>query len=339
MHMSDALLSPAVGGALWAGSACLLALSARRVEREPDQRRVPLMGVLGAFVFAAQMVNFSIPGTGSSGHLAGGVLLATLLGPSAGFLVLASVLAVQALFFADGGLLALGANLVNMGFVGCFVAYPLVFRPLAGGRPSGGRLVGASIAAGVASLVLGALGVVGETAASGISTVPIGPFLLLMVPVHAAIGVVEGLATAAVLGVLWRARPGLALPGAPVRSLGSVVAGLAAAALLAGGALSWLASPAPDGLEWSVAHAARQGLAAPARDLHAVLARLQATTALFPDYGLPGREAGRTAGRWPAPDAGTSLAGLAGTVLTLGVVVAGFLGLRALRRRATRRDG
>ncbi len=121
--------------------------------------------------------------------------------------------------------------------------------------------------------------------------------------------------------------------------MGAVVAGLAAAALLAGGAFSWLASPAPDGLEWSVAHAARQALAPAARDLHAVLARIQATTALFRDYDLPGRAAGRTAARWPAPDAGTSLAGLAGTMLTLGVVLAGFLGLRALRRRAIRRDG
>jgi len=335
MHMSDALLSPAVGGTLWVGAAGLLAVAARRVEREPDPRRVPLMGVLGAFVFAAQMVNFSIPGTGSSGHLGGGLLLAVLLGPSAAFLVMASVLAVQALLFADGGLLALGANLLNMGFASCFVAYPLVFRPLAGARPSKGRLLVASILGGVSGLVLGALGVVGETTASGISALPTGPFLLLMVPTHAAIGVVEGLATAAVLGVLWRARPELAVPGPPARRLGPVVAGLAAAAFLAGGALSWLASTAPDGLEWSVARTARQELAAPARGLHALLARVQAATAVFPDYALPGRA--RRAPTWPAPDAGTSLTGLAGAALTLGVVLATFLGLRALRRRPTDR--
>src|SRR5512138_3185630 len=101
MHMSDALLSPAVGGTLWAAAAGLVAASARRVERDPDPRRAPLMGVMGAFVFAAQMVNFSIPGTGSSGHLGGGLLLAALVGPEAACLVLCSGLGVQALFFAD----------------------------------------------------------------------------------------------------------------------------------------------------------------------------------------------------------------------------------------------
>ena len=90
------------------------------------------MGMLGAFVFAAQMINFSIPGTGSSGHLGGALLLAILLGPHAAFVVVASVLTVQALFFADGGLLALGANLFNLGVLPCYLAYPLVYRPLAG---------------------------------------------------------------------------------------------------------------------------------------------------------------------------------------------------------------
>jgi cobalt/nickel transport system permease protein len=160
VHMSDALLSPAVGVTAWAAAAGLVAVAARRVERDPRADRVPLMGVMGAFVFAAQMVNFSIPGTGSSGHLAGGLLLAALLGPSAGFLVLVSVLAVQALFVADGGLLALGANILNMGVASCFVGYPLVFRPLAGPSRPGVRLVVASVLAAVVSLALGATGVV-----------------------------------------------------------------------------------------------------------------------------------------------------------------------------------
>ena len=119
MHMADALLSPAVGGAFYALSGGALALSARKFRDEGDPSKVPLMGVLGAFVFAAQMINFSIPGTGSSGHLGGGMLLAMLLGPWAGFISLASALVIQALFFADGGLLALGCNIWNMGFYGC----------------------------------------------------------------------------------------------------------------------------------------------------------------------------------------------------------------------------
>ena len=93
---------------------------------------VPLMGVLGAFIFAAQMLNFTIPATGSSGHLGGGMILAILLGPYAAFLVMASVLTVQALFFADGGLLALGCNIFNLGFFPCFIAYPFIYKKIVG---------------------------------------------------------------------------------------------------------------------------------------------------------------------------------------------------------------
>ena len=119
---------------MWLAAGAAMAWPAQQLQLQPDDRRVPLMGMLGAFVFAAQMVNFSIPGTGSSGHLGGGLLLAILLGPHAALVVIASVLTVQALFFADGGLLALGANLFNLGVLPCFVVYPLVYRPLAGRR-------------------------------------------------------------------------------------------------------------------------------------------------------------------------------------------------------------
>jgi cobalt/nickel transport system permease protein len=295
MHMSDALLSPAVGGALWVVTAGAVAASARRVERAPDARRVPLMGVLGAFVFAAQTVNFAIPGTGSSGHLMGGLLLAALLGPAAGFLVLASVVFVQALFFADGGLLALGANVLNMAGASCFVAYPLVFRPLAGARPTGARLLVASTLGGVASLVLGALAVVAETTASGISTLPAGPFLALLVPIHAVIGAVEGLATAALLRVLWRARPELTPAAAPSRAARAFTVAIAAAAVLVAGLGARFASALPDGLEWSVA---------------------------------------RTAGAAPPEPAPVTLPAAAGVGITLAAVVLLFALLRALRRRA-----
>ena len=116
MHMADALLSPAVGGTMLAVSVGVLACSIRDIRKNFQESRIPLMGVAGAFVFAAQMVNFAIPGTGSSGHIGGAVLLAALLGPSPAFLVMAGVLLIQALFFADGGLLAWGCNLFNLGF-------------------------------------------------------------------------------------------------------------------------------------------------------------------------------------------------------------------------------
>ncbi len=107
MHMADALISPAVGGTVWAASAGLIAYCSKKVRDDIDDRKIPLMGVAGAFIFAAQMINFTIPGTGSSGHLGGAMILSILLGPYAAFLTMASILTVQALLFADGGLLAL----------------------------------------------------------------------------------------------------------------------------------------------------------------------------------------------------------------------------------------
>src|SRR5512135_756177 len=163
MHMADALLSPQVGATLWAGTLGTIGYCARKLKENMDEKMIPLMGVLGAFIFAAQMINFTIPGTGSSGHLGGGMILAILLGPAAGFLTLASVLTVQALFFADGGLLSLGCNIFNLGCFPCFVAYPLVYKPIVQGKINQRRIVIGAVLSAVLSLQLGALGVVLET--------------------------------------------------------------------------------------------------------------------------------------------------------------------------------
>ncbi len=334
MHMSDAFLSPAVGGAMLAASGGVASVAARRLRRRPDEGRVALMGVLGAFVFAAQMVNFAIPGTGSSGHLAGGLLLAILLGPHAAFLTMASVLAVQAFVFADGGLLALGCNLFNMGFCACYVAYPLACRPLVGREASARRLALGAVAGSVLALQLGALGVVVETALSGASALPLRSFALLLLPVHLAIGIAEGLVTGAVVLFLRRTRPELLAGGAPAapgrRSLRPVLVGAALAAALVGGVVSWFASARPDGLEWSLA---RVGAAPPAVDrLHRLLEGLQAATALLPGYAFRGDAAPAGAAPWPAPSAGTTASGIAGALLTLGLAVAVGAALRLARR-------
>ena len=272
MHMADALISPAVGGAMWAATGVVVAYSSRRVRTDLDESKIPLMGVAGAFVFAAQMLNFAIPGTGSSGHLGGALLLAILLGPEAAFLVMASVLTVQALFFADGGLLALGCNIFNMAFFPAFVAYPLVYRRIVGGARAqlrAGRVFTGALLAAVVGLQLGALAVVLETTVSGVTDLPFSTFLLLMQPVHLAIGVVEGLVTAAVVLFVYRAQPELLERAAARRSLrglrlGPLVVAFAVAAVVAGVGLSRLASTRPDGLEWSIAGA---GLGRPRRGL------------------------------------------------------------------------
>jgi cobalt/nickel transport system permease protein len=343
MHMADALISPGVGGTFWAVSGGLLAWSARRVNRAARDNLVPLMGVLGAFVFAVQMLNFSIPGTGASGHLGGGLLLSVLLGPHAAFLVLASVLAVQALFFADGGLLALGCNIFNLGFFPAFIAYPLLYRPLAGRRADTTRGWLVAGFAGVVGMQLGALGVVLQTTASGISALPFATFLLLMLPIHLAIGLAEGLATAAVVAFVARARPealpdgpGAARPATPVRSL---LGALGLAAALCGGVVAWFASSRPDGLEWALERAAPTVIEAPAAGLHPRLARLQERLALLPDYGFGAGSAGAAEApeTWPAVSTETTLAGLTGGLLTL--ALAGLAGLLLRARSISCRKG
>lgn len=336
MHMADALLSPAVGGTLWAATAALTVYCAKRVRQDLDDFKVPLMGVLGAFIFAAQMINFTIPGTGSSGHLGGGMILAILLGPHAAFLVMASVLTVQALFFADGGLLALGANIFNLAFFPAFIAYPLIYRPLVGARPTAGRIALASLLAAVASLQLGAFGVVLETVFSGIADLPFSTFVLLMQPIHLGIGIVEGLVTAAVVNFVWKAQPDILERAAAVQPRGTgwsktVLVGLGVAAAVTGGALSWFASANPDGLEWSIAGASgRETVNAPSDAIHRSLGALQERTAILPDYGFASAQRAPEPA-WPAVDAGTSLSGLVGGLLTLAIAIGiGWL----LRRRA-----
>ena len=195
LHMADALISPTVGGVMWATSAGMAAYASRQVQKDLDERKVPLMGVLGAFIFAAQMINFAIPGTGSSGHISGGLILAILLGPYAGFLTIASVLTIQALFFADGGLLSLGCNIFNLGFYGCFIVYPLIYKQLVKAKLSPWRILIGSTLAAIIALQLGAVSVVLETLFSRNSELPFKTFLILMQPIHLAIGIVEGLVT------------------------------------------------------------------------------------------------------------------------------------------------
>ncbi|NTV29530.1 MAG: cobalamin biosynthesis protein CbiM [Candidatus Omnitrophica bacterium] len=347
MHMADALISPAVGGTMWCASAGLIGYSARKLRQEGDDRKVPLMGVLGAFVFAAQMINFSIPGTGSSGHLGGGMLLAILLGPYAALLVMASILTVQALFFADGGLLALGCNIFNLGFIPCFLVYPLVYRSIAGRNQTKQRILVASLVAAILGLQLGAFSVVLETVASGISELPFGTFVLLMQPIHLAIGVVEGLATAAVVGFVWQARPeilGTIVSSRPKikTATGRVAAVFLVSTAIIGGVLSWFASTAPDGLEWAMQRTSGKAELAASSNTHAALAVVQSKTAWLPDYDLPvadrpvaGTDARQPA--WPSVSAGKSLSGLVGGGLTLIIIL--LFGWALSRRRVSWLEG
>lgn len=315
MHMSDALVSTpvAAGGAVIAIG--LLAVASSKIKKNRREDLLPLMGVLGAFVFAAQMINFSIPGTGSSGHIIGGILLASLLGPWAAFLVLSSVLIIQCLVFADGGLLALGCNILNMGAMTTLVAYPLVFRPLmqgASGNALVWRIMVASVLASVVGLELGACLVTAETELSGVTALALKPFLGLMTAIHLAIGVGEGLATGAVLSFVAKYRPGLLreaqepvgiAAGIGSRKLKGVLVAFGVSAFVLGGIISFFASSDPDGLEWSVSRLI--GDTAPEATGHAaaVAENVQNLTAVMPGYEA-------------------SLSGIAGSVMVLILVFA-----------------
>ena len=328
MHMADALISPVVGGVMWAVSSGFSGYSVNRLTKDSDDAKVPLMGVMGAFVFAAQMINFSIPGTGSSGHIGGGMLLSALLGPVGGFLTMASVLLIQALFFGDGGLLAYGCNLANLGIFTCFLAYPLIWRRIMKKGITPTRIWWGSVLSVVAALQIGAFGVVVETVASGRTELPFSSFVLLMQPVHLAIGLVEGLVTAAVLTFVWRARPELlAIDGGHLPagiSLKKVLIGFGIAVLVVGGGLSLLASSNPDGLEWSMFHVSGKGELATDDATHGFFSAVQKKTELLPNYSFKTPEGTKRDGTKTNAVEGTSVSGIVGGTMTL--LLAGLVG-------------
>ena len=208
MHIPDGFLSAPVWVAAGVVSAAAVAVSGARLGKHIEEKQIPLMGVAGAFLFAAQMVNFPIA-AGTSGHLGGGVLAALLLGPWAGTLVMTAIFVVQALLFQDGGITALGANVLNMGVLACLLGFPLfrlLRRLLPGTR---GALIGAFLTAWL-MVVLGAALAALQLALSG--TVPLHLVLPAMAGIHALIGVGEGLITAAALAFLLRVRRDLVHP-------------------------------------------------------------------------------------------------------------------------------
>ncbi len=259
MHAPDALLSPVVAGLGYVVAATLLTVSLRK-SRADDPGKLPLMGVLAAFILVVQMLNIAIPGTGASGHMVGGIFLAALLGPWSAFLVLSAVLILQCLLLGDGGLLALGCNILNMAASACLVVYPIVFKPLMRYPASIGRLFVISILAGVVAMELGALLLSLEMIVSGVAPLHAYLLLILMLSIHLIIGVLEGVMTALLLYFVQQQRPGLleSRDDRYVRS-GWVILSLVLITLLIAFVVRLFTSSQPDGMEWSVERA----LAAP----------------------------------------------------------------------------
>ncbi|MGK5531897.1 energy-coupling factor ABC transporter permease [Streptomyces sp. URMC 129] len=339
MHVPDGFLNAPVSVATGAVAAAAVAVSLRGARRELEERAAPLAGLVAAFIFAVQMLNFPV-GAGTSGHLLGGALAAVLVGPFTAVLCLSVVLLTQALLFADGGLTALGTNIVLMGVVAVVVAH-LVFHGLVRVLPRGRRAVGvATFTAAFLSVPCSAIAFTGLYALGGTADVALGRVFAAMTGVHLLIGLGEAAITTATVGAVLAVRPDLvraasglvrpaleirggtasapaaapepvAAPAAPGRSPRPVWLAGVAVTLVCAGFVSFYASAEPDGLERV---ATDEGIAEEAREHDLADSPLA-------DYGIEDVDNERLS---------VGLAGAAGVALTLAAGSGVFL---AVRRR------
>ncbi len=299
MHIPDGFVDARTAIATGILSAAGLGVALAHARKHLPPRRVPLLGLAAAFVFAAQMLNFPVAG-GTSGHLIGAVLAAALLGPSAAVIVLSAVLIVQCFVFADGGITALGANILNMGLiggVGGWAVYAAISRVIKG---LFGRIVAATFAAWC-STVLASIACAGELATS--HTVPWSTAFPAMAGVHMLIGIGEGVITAIVLSAVWQARPELSNEAAMSAPSGTYKPLLAYGTLIALGLalfVSPFACPWPDGLD----------KAAETLGFKDKESEQRAIPALVPEYKMPGISSEGLA---------TSIAGVTGTLVVFGL--------------------
>lgn len=307
MHIPDGFLSVIVSILLWIVAIAVVGYALRRVSQDLNERQAPLMGVLAAAIFAGQMLNFSVTG-GTSGHLMGAAIATILLGPWAAVLVLTCVVSIQALIFQDGGLLALGANIFNMGIVGVAVSY-FTYSSLQRiiGKNKWGVFV-SGFAAAWLSIFIAALCAALELALSGTS--PANISIPAMGGIHAIIGIGEGFITVGALAFLYASRKDLLEKTNTTVMQGKLVWGIGLVIAIALAIISPLASSHPDGLEWV---AEQKGFLDIAQGpLYNII----------PDYIMPGISNEAVA---------TIVAGIIGTLIVFGVA----LGVAYSRRRST----
>ena len=304
LHIPDGFLSLVVSLICWAITSVTLSVAISRTNKLLGEKQVPLMGIMAAFIFAAQMINFPVAG-GTSGHLLGGALAAIVLGPWAGMLVMTAVIAVQALLLQDGGLLVMGANILNMGLLTAAIGYGL-YRGVVGSS-RGTKLVVAGVAAWL-SVMAGALATALQLWLSGTSTLQ--TVVIAMLGVHAVIGIGEALITVAALAFILRTRPDL-LGEKSVSAEGGrgwVWAGVLISLFVV--LLSPFASANPDGLERV------------AEDLGFLNTAQSAPFEVLPDYTVP--FLGETS-------LSTIVAGVVGVIVLLVLV---FIAGRSLQKKS-----
>ena len=283
MHIPDGFLSPPVWATLDVVAVGSVALAARRAQSEIESsagRSIPLLGVMGAFVFAAQMINFPV-GMGTSGHLVGGALLAMTLGPGSAAIVMTAILILQAFVFQDGGIVVLGANVCNMALAGVLAAY-LPFRAWGRGRPRTAVI----FFSGMASVTVSAALALAELRISGVPMPR--PLLWVSLGLFLAGGVIEGAITVAAVRAIERLNPLWVREPAPLRAR-HVTGFVLAAALLVGIGLA-VASSAPDALQ-NLLPASTTAVEWPW--LRKALAGLTAMTLIYAACALVGRRIAR----------------------------------------------
>jgi cobalt/nickel transport system permease protein len=294
LHIPDGFLSIAVSLIFWLITIVMIGLAISKTNKTLGEKQIPLMGVMAAFIFAAQMLNFPVAG-GTSGHFLGGALAAIVLGPWAGILVMTSVVGVQALLFQDGGLLVMGANIFNMGILTAAIGFGLYRMVI--NRNKGTRLAVAGIGAWIATMAAALITAL-QLWVSGTSRLEI--VIPAMLGVHVFIGFGEALITVAALAFIEQTRPDLLTPEKSTTSGGRgwIVAGVFVSLLAV--LISPLASGNPDGLERV------------AEDLGFLGTGLDAPYQILPDYTIP--FLGETA-------ISTILAGIVGAGVLLGLLI------------------
>jgi cobalt/nickel transport system permease protein len=311
MHIPDGFLSVLVSIVFWIISVIVIGIALRKTSQTLGERQVPLMGVLAAAIFAGQMLNFSVSG-GTSGHLLGAAIAVILLGPWAGVLVMTSVVLVQALFFQDGGILALGANIFNMAIIGPFVAHAVYTLLMKLFKKQTWGLFVAGFLAAWASIFIASLSCALQLALSGTS--PANISVPAMGAIHAIIGIGEGLITAGALVFLFATRKDLLKldESKSASSKGVVIGGILISLVLV--VLSPLASSHPDGLEWV---AEQHGFIEMAKE---------ALYNIIPDYSMPGIS---------DPAIATIVAGILGVIIVFGLAY----GIGRAEKRTHAQDG
>lgn len=310
LHIPDGFLTPLVAAVGWLAAIAAILLATTHTRRQFGERMAPMMGILAAFIFAAQAINFPVA-AGTSGHLLGAALAAIVVGPWGATLILTAVVVVQGLLFQDGGLVVMGWNIINLGVVAAFSAGFIFRLTRRWGGGSRRATLAAAFAAAWISVMAAALATAIELALSGTAPLPLA--VTAMASVHAVIGLGEGVITMAAIGLLLTTRPAVLSDGMGTgeRQSSFLVAGLLLALLVA--AFSPLASTNPDGLE-SVARS--QGFLG---------LEQSPPVQLLPGYAIPSLA---------DPAAATVLAVMLGTlVVFVTAVVAGRVGTRRNRAK------